>query len=78
MNVRSDSVITDISDKTGQRILRATLAGERDPERLAALRNTRVRSSVEMIAASLAGTWRDGPEWTPAWRSPQPHANSPA
>lgn len=41
MNVRSDSVITDISDKTGQRILRATLAGERDPERLAALRNTR-------------------------------------
>ena len=61
MNVRLDSVITDIADKTGQHILRAILAGERDPERLAALRDTRIRARAETIAASLEGTWREEP-----------------
>ncbi len=31
MNVRLDSVISDIMGKTGQRILWAIIAGERDP-----------------------------------------------
>ena len=59
MNVRLDSVISDIMGTTGQRILRAIIAGERDPQRLAALRHPRIRSSIDTIAASLQGTWRE-------------------
>ena len=39
MNVRLDSVIANITGLTGQRILRAIIDGERDPERLATLRH---------------------------------------
>ena len=59
MNVRLDSVISDIMGKTGQRILRAIVAGERDPGRLASLRDKRIKASADTIAASLQGTWRE-------------------
>ena len=39
MNVKLDSVIANITGLTGQRILRAIIDGERDPERLATLRH---------------------------------------
>ena len=39
MNVKLDSVIANIVGLTGQRILRAIIGGERDPERLATLRH---------------------------------------
>ncbi len=39
MNVRLDTVISDITGATGQRILCTIVDGERDPRRLAALRN---------------------------------------
>ncbi len=59
MNVRLDSVISDITGVTGQRILRAIIDGERDPQRLAALRHRGIKADVDTIAASLQGTWRD-------------------
>ena len=59
MNVRFDSVITDIVGLTGQRILRAIIDGERDPQRLAALRHKGIKADADTIAASLQGTWRD-------------------
>ena len=59
MNVRLDSVISDIAGVTGQRILRAIIAGERDPQRLASLRNRHIRASADTIGASLEGTWRE-------------------
>ena len=59
MNVRLDSVISDITGATGQRILRAIVDGERDPRRLAALRHGRVKASRERIATALQGTWRE-------------------
>ena len=59
MNVRLDSVISDITGKTGERILRAIIAGERDPVRLASFRDSRIRASADMLAASLQDTWRD-------------------
>ena len=59
MNVRLDSVITDITGVTGQRILRAIIDGERDPYRLAELRDGRIKASVDTIAAALQGTWRE-------------------
>ena len=59
MNVQLDSVISDIMGVTGERILRAIVAGERDPKALAALRHGRIKSPEETIAASLEGTWRE-------------------
>ena len=59
MNVRLDSVITDITGVTGQRILRAIIDGERDPRRHAALRDGRIKASGDRIAAALQGTWRE-------------------
>ena len=59
MNVRLDSVIANITGLTGQRILRAIIGGERDPERLATLRHRGIKADADTIAASLQGTWRE-------------------
>ena len=59
MNVKLDSVIANIMGLTGQRILRAIIGGERDPERLATLRHRGIEADADTIAASLQGTWRE-------------------
>ena len=59
MNVKLDSVIANIVGLTGQRILRAIIGGERDPERLATLRHRGIKADADTIAASLQGTWRE-------------------
>jgi transposase len=52
-------VLTDITGVTGQAILRAIVHGERDPLRLAQLRTAACKSSTDVIAKALTGTWRD-------------------
>jgi transposase len=59
MNVQLDNVISEITGETGQKIVRAILAGERDALRLAKLRHVRIRASEEDIVKSLQGTWRE-------------------
>jgi transposase len=59
MNVQLANVISDISGVTGMAILRAIVAGERDPEKLSTLKHNRVRASREEIAQSLEGNWRE-------------------
>ncbi len=59
MNVRLDSVLTDITGQTGMKILRAIIDGERDPQRLASFRHRQIKASADRIAASLEGTWRE-------------------
>ena len=59
MNIQLANVITDISGMTGQAIIKAVLAGERNPWELAAYRDARVKASTEMIARSLEGNWQD-------------------
>ena len=59
MIVKLDSVIANITGLTGQRILRAIIDGERDPERLATLRHRGIKADANTIAASLQGTWRE-------------------
>ena len=44
---------------TGQTIIRAILAGERDPQNLAGLREPGCKKSVEEIGKALTGTWRE-------------------
>ncbi len=58
MNVQLANVISDISGLTGQAIIRAILAGERDPHKLAALCHPRIQASQDEIASSLEGNWR--------------------
>jgi len=59
MNVQLANVISDIAGKTGLDIVRAIVAGERDPHKLAKLRNYRVRANEATIAKSLMGNWRE-------------------
>lgn len=59
MNVQLANVISDLSGLTGQSIIKAILAGERDPRELAAYRDPRVKASEEEIALSLEGNWQD-------------------
>ena len=58
MNIQLAKVISDIVGETGQKIVRAIVAGERDGARLAALRNHRIRASETEIARALQGSWR--------------------
>jgi len=58
MNLQLPRVLSDITGVTGLRIIRAILDGERDPAKLAALRNHRVKSSEETICKALQGDWR--------------------
>jgi transposase len=59
MNIQLTNVISDITGTTGLAIIRAIVNGERDPQVLAGLRNYRIHASVEEIAKSLQGTWRE-------------------
>ncbi len=59
MNVQLANVISDISGETGLRMIDALLAGERDPRRLAALKDGRIRASTAELARALAGHWKD-------------------
>jgi len=58
MNVQLANVISDLSGVTGQKIVRAIVAGERDSWKLAELSDPRIRASKEEIAKSLEGNWR--------------------
>jgi transposase len=58
MNVQLANAISDISGTTGQAIIRAIVAGKRDPWELAELRDRRIFATKEEIAHSLQGHWR--------------------
>jgi transposase len=58
MNMQLANVISDVVGETGQKILRAIVAGERDGLTLAKLKNARIRASEDDIAKSLQGSWR--------------------
>jgi transposase len=58
MNIQLANVISDVVGETGQKILRAIVAGERDGQVLAAMKNIRIRASEDEIAKSLQGNWR--------------------
>ena len=58
MNIQLANVLSDVSGVTGQAIIKAILAGERDPHKLAAFRDCRVQASEEQIAQSLEGNWQ--------------------
>jgi transposase len=59
MNVKLHHVISDLAGATGLAIVDAILAGERDPGKLAELRDWRIRASKETIMKSLVGDYRE-------------------
>jgi transposase len=58
MNLKLAHVVSDLTGVTGMAIIRAILAGERDPSALARLRDRRCQNDEATIAKALEGTWR--------------------
>lgn len=58
MNVQLHHVVSDITGATGMRIVRAILAGGRDPAVLAQHRDRRCKASVTVMTEALTGNYR--------------------
>ena len=58
MNLQLHHVISDLSGTTGLAIVDAILAGERNPQQLAQLRDPRIRATEETIMRSLGVDYR--------------------
>jgi len=58
MNLRLDTVVSDITGHTGMRIIKAILKGERDVVKLGAMRDARCKATADEIGASLVGNYR--------------------
>lgn len=60
MNIKLQHVITDITGKSGQEIIKAIINGERDPKLLAAYCDGRINASKkDAIIKSLEGVWKE-------------------
>jgi transposase len=60
MNIHLHHVVSHLTGETGLRILRAIVAGERDPEQLIKLRDPQItRSTPEEMKKALTGDWRE-------------------
>jgi transposase len=59
MNVHLHNAISDITGVTGMAIIRAILSGERDPKKLAKMRDPRCKQPLDVIEKSLQGNYRD-------------------
>jgi len=59
MNIQLSQAVSDVMGVTGQKIIRAIVAGLRKPEELATFRDPGCKHSREEIAKALTGTWRE-------------------
>src|SRR4051812_11663355 len=59
MNLQLHHVVADVTGVTGLRILRALVAGERDPDTLAADSDPRCKAPAETLRAALVGNYRE-------------------
>lgn len=58
MNLQLHNVISDVTGSTGMAIIRAIIAGNRDPKVLAQYRDGRCKNSKEVIEKSLVGNYQ--------------------
>ena len=58
-NIKLTSVISDILGRSGRRILKAIVAGESDPRRLAELGHSKLACTRDELAGALEGCLRD-------------------
>src|ERR1700719_1316583 len=59
MNVRVHRAVADLQGTTGMAMVQAIVEGERDPRKLAKLRDHRCHKSEAAIAEQLSGHWRE-------------------
>lgn len=59
MNLHLRNVLTDITGLTGMQIIRAIVNGERDPKKLAKMRDPRCKNPIDVIEQSLTGNYRE-------------------
>jgi transposase len=59
MNIQLTEVLTDVMGATGEAIIRAIVAGERDPHVLVRHRHGRVKATRAQIVQALTGNWRE-------------------
>jgi len=59
MNIKLSTAVSDIASITGMAIIRNILEGERDPTKLAKLRNSRCKKPDEVFVAALTGNYRE-------------------
>jgi hypothetical protein len=73
MNIQRAQVISEVAAERGQKIRCAILAGERDGQALARLKDGRIRASEEDIAKALQGSGRESPSNRQGpWTTPRP------
>lgn len=59
MNVKFHDVISDLTGASGMRVVRAILAGQRDPARLLELCDVQIKKrKAELVVESLRGMWQ--------------------
>ena len=58
MNLQLHHVVSDVTGVTGMRIVRAIVAGQRDPDALATMRDVRCKASTETVRAALVGNYQ--------------------
>ena len=58
LNIKLNNVVSNLQGKTGMSIISAIIEGERSPEKLAKLRDYRIKTSKEVFIKSLEGNWR--------------------
>ncbi len=59
MNIKLREVVREVTGKTGMKIIRSILDGERDPKKLASHRDGRCKNDEQTIALALEGNWRE-------------------
>lgn len=59
MNIKVQTVISDVEGKTGKAIIEAILSGEQDAAKLASLADRRIKASKETLIKSLEANWND-------------------
>lgn len=58
MNLMLVNVLDDVTGKTGMAIIEAILAGERDPKKLAAMRDGRCKHTEAEIEEAMTGIYK--------------------
>lgn len=59
MNIKIQTIISDITGATGRRIINSILAGERDPRNFLIHIDKRIKANHDTIVKSLQGNWRE-------------------
>jgi transposase len=58
MNIQLHHVVATITGVTGMKIIRAIVAGERNPDKLAAMRDVRCKESLDTLRHALVGNYQ--------------------